>query len=172
MRKYNDVISEPNLYVMDKNFFKAAVIAGLIAGAVFMMLEMIMVPIFMNGSPWGPPRMIAAIIMGKSVLPMPGEAVTFNFGVMMVAIMLHFVMSIIYAIILGWFCKKLRLGTAIIVGAVFGLALYFINFFAFTGVFPWFAMARNWVTVTTHLIFGIVAGYSFYKIYQPVPVPA
>lgn len=38
---------------MAKLFFKKAVIAGLIAGAVFMMLEMIMVPLFMGGSPWG-----------------------------------------------------------------------------------------------------------------------
>ncbi len=64
---------------MNKQFFKAAVIAGLIAGAVFMMLQMIMVPVFMNGSPWGPPRMVAAIILGKHVLPMPGQPVTFSF---------------------------------------------------------------------------------------------
>jgi hypothetical protein len=48
---------------MNKHFLKAAILAGLIAGVVFMMLEMILVPVFMNGSPWAPPRMIAAIIM-------------------------------------------------------------------------------------------------------------
>ena len=50
---------------------KAALWAAIIAGIVFMMLEMIMVPVFMGGSPWGPPRMIAAIGMGKGVLPPP-----------------------------------------------------------------------------------------------------
>lgn len=60
---------------MNNSFFKAVIIAALIAGAVFMMLEMIMVPLFLNGSPWAPPRLIAGIIMGKSVLPMPGQPV-------------------------------------------------------------------------------------------------
>ena len=155
---------------MEKSFLKAAVIAGLIAGAVFMMLEMIMVPVFMNGSPWGPPRMIAAVIMGKSVLPMPGQPVTFDLGVLMVAVMLHFMLSIMYAIILGWISKSLSTGTALLVGAVFGLAIYFINFFGFTGVFPWFAMARNWVGVFSHIMFGLIAVYSFRKMYHPVAV--
>ena len=34
-------------------------------------MEMEMVPLFVGGSPWGPPRMIAAIGMGRGVLPPP-----------------------------------------------------------------------------------------------------
>lgn len=41
---------------MTKHDWKAAIWAGIIAGAVFMMLEMIMVPLSLGGSPWGPPR--------------------------------------------------------------------------------------------------------------------
>lgn len=155
---------------MDKLFFKAAIIAGLIAGAVFILLEMIMVPLFMNESPWGPPRMIAAIILGTSVLPMPGQPVTFDFGVMIVAVILHFVLSIIYTIIIGRLCKNLSLGTSLLAGAIFGLALYFINFFGFTAVFPWFAMARNWISIFAHIMFGLVAVYSFKKIYHPIAI--
>lgn len=155
---------------MDKLILQAAVIAGLIAGAVFMMLEMIMVPVFMGGSPWAPPRLIAAIILGKSVLPMPEQPVTFDFGVIMTAVVLHFILSIIYVISLGWLCRKLSTGTAMLVGAIFGLALYFINFFLFTAVFPWFAMARNWVSIFSHIMFGLVAAYAFKKIYQPAGV--
>lgn len=44
---------------------KAAVWAGLIAGLIFMMMEMILVWLT-GGSPWGPPRMMAAIVMGDS----------------------------------------------------------------------------------------------------------
>lgn len=43
---------------------KAALWAALVAGLVFLVMEMTMVPVFMGGSPWGPPRMIAAIAMG------------------------------------------------------------------------------------------------------------
>jgi len=42
----------------------------IIAGLVFMALEMMLVPLLQGGSPWGPPRMIAAIGMGKEVLPL------------------------------------------------------------------------------------------------------
>jgi uncharacterized membrane protein YagU involved in acid resistance len=155
---------------MNKLFFKTAVKAGLIAGAIFMMLEMIMVPVFMGDSPWAPPRMIAAIILGKSVLPMPDQPVTFDFVVIMAAMVLHFMLSIIYAIIVGWLCKTLSMGNSILVGAVFGLAIYFINFYGFTALFPWFAMARNWISIFSHIMFGIVVAFSFKKLYQPMAV--
>lgn len=32
-------------------------------------------------------------------------------------------------------------GVAILIGLVFGLAPYFINFYVFTAVFPWFVVA-------------------------------
>ncbi|WP_296911674.1 hypothetical protein [Polaromonas sp.] len=51
--------------------WSSAIWSGIIAGAVFMMLEMVMVPLFVGGSPWGPPRMIAAIGMGRGVLAPP-----------------------------------------------------------------------------------------------------
>ncbi len=156
---------------MNKLFLKSAVKAGLIAGVAFMMLEMIMVPVFMGGSPWGPPRMIAAIILGKSVLPMPDQPVTFDFGVMMAAMVLHFMLSIVYAIIVGWLCRKLSMGTSILIGAVFGLAIYIINFYGFTAVFPWFAMARNWVTIFTHVMFGITASLTFKSFYKSTLYP-
>lgn len=34
---------------------------GLVSGAVFMMLETMMVPLFMGGIPWAPPLLIAAM---------------------------------------------------------------------------------------------------------------
>lgn len=152
---------------MDKNLFKAALLAGLISGVVFLMLEMIMVPLFLDGSPWGPPRMIGAILLGKEVLPMPAQPVTFDIGVLMAAVILHFLLSIVYCVILGLITKNLSMGVSVLLGAVFGLALYFVNFYGFTAIFPWFAMARNWVTIFSHVMFGVIAVYSFKKIYQP-----
>nr|MDQ3007927.1 hypothetical protein [Chloroflexota bacterium] len=72
--------------------WKAVVWAGLIGGAAFVMLEMIMVPLFGGGSPWGPPRMIAAILLGKGVLPPPA---TFDVGVLMTAMAVHLPLSIV-----------------------------------------------------------------------------
>ena len=108
--------------------WKAAVWAGLIAGAFFMMLEMLMVPLLGGGSPWEPPRMIAAIVMGEGVLPSPQTPPTFDLTVLMAAMTVHFLLSIIFALIIGAVVAHFDLGMALIVGAVAGLVLYLVNF--------------------------------------------
>lgn len=141
--------------------WKAATWAGIIAGFVFLMLEMLMVPVFGGGSPWGPPRMIAAIVLGKGVLPPPA---TFDLGIVAVAMVLHFVLSIVYALIFALVVHRLSLGPALAVGAAGGLILYLVNFYGFTAIFPWFAMARNWISIFAHIVFGVaVAG-----VYVPI----
>lgn len=135
-----------------------AILAGIIGGAVFMMLEMILVGTVGGGSPWGPPRMIAAIGMGKDVLPPPA---TFSAGVLIVAMIIHFILSIVYAVILAFFVARLSMNVALVVGAVFGLVLYLVNFYGFTAVFPWFAMARSPITIITHILFGVVAAWTY-----------
>ena len=142
---------------------KAAVWAGIIAGVVFMMLEMVLVETVGGGSPWGPPRMIAAIGMGKDVLPPPA---TFDLGVMIVAMAIHFVLAILLGMILGLIVSRWKLGlmASIGVGAIFGLAVYLVNFYGFTALFPWFAMARTPITLLTHVMFGTVLGWSYHAL--------
>ena len=136
----------------------AAIVAGLIAGAVFMMLEMMMVPMFLGGSPWGPPRMIAAIAMGTDVLPPPA---TFDLGILMVAIMVHLALAIVLALVFALIAKGRPMGMAIMIGAVFGLVVYLVSFYGMTAVFPWFAEARNWVSAFAHVMFGVVLGWAY-----------
>ena len=136
----------------------AAVFAGLIAGAVFMVLEMILVPMLMGGTPWGPPRMIAAIAMGPDVLPPPA---TFDLGIMLVAMMVHFALSIVLALVFALIAKGRPMGTAIMIGAVFGLVVYLVAFYVMTAFFPWFAEARNWLSLLLHVIFGAVLGWVY-----------
>lgn len=137
---------------------KSAVIAGLIAGAVFLVLEMVMVPLFLGGSPWGPPRMIAAIALGRGVLPPPA---TFNITAVLVAMVIHFVLSALYALILAVLVSRVSTMAALLAGAIFGLVLYLVNFYGMTTVFPWFAMARNWVSIFTHLVYGLLAAWLY-----------
>jgi hypothetical protein len=124
--------------------WRASIWAGLIAGVVFLMAEMLMVWLFMGQSPWEPPRMIAAMVMGRDVLPPPAD---FSMSVMLIAMMIHFALSIVYGLVIGWMVHRLDTGMAVLAGIAFGLvAIYFINFYIITGVFPWFAEARNWVS--------------------------
>ena len=140
---------------------KAALWAALIAGAAFMMLEMIMVPVFMGGSPWGPPRMIAAMGMGEGVLPPPA---TFDAVIMMVAMVIHFGLSVILAFVFAFIARGRDFGMAIGLGIVFGLVVYLVSFYGMTAIFPWFAMARNWVSIFAHVVYGAVLAWVYVSI--------
>lgn len=143
--------------------FKAAIWSGIVAGIVFVMAEMLLIMAVGGGSPWGPPRMMAAIVMGTEVLPPPP---TFDFGIIMVGMIVHFVLSVIYGFVLGFAVSRWRLGTgvAILAGLGFGLLIYLVNFYLFTGLFPWFANARGMITLVSHLLFGGVLGWVYHAI--------
>jgi uncharacterized membrane protein YagU involved in acid resistance len=145
------------LAVRSHTYWGSAAVAGVVAGIVFMMLEMMMVAVFMGQSPWGPPRMMAAMLMGKDVLPMPGAPVTFDFTIMMVAMMIHLVLSVLLGLVLGWIIHRMDKGAALLTGLVFGLAVYVVDFYLIAPIlFPWFTMARNWISIVTHAVFGLV----------------
>ncbi|HUG46151.1 MAG TPA: hypothetical protein VMK31_06545 [Sphingomicrobium sp.] len=147
----------------DRIDWKAAVWAGLIAGIVFMTLEMLLVATIGGGSPWGPPRMIGAMLLGPEVLPPPA---TFDLGVFLVAMVIHFILAIILAIPLAWAISRWRLSLAASIGAgaVFGLIIYLVNFYGFTALFPWFANARTPITLFAHLAFGVVLGWTYHAL--------
>lgn len=133
--------------------------AGVIAGVVFMIAEMMMVMFIQGESPWGPPRMMAAMVLGKGVLPPPA---TFDLTVLMVAMMVHIPLSIVYGLAIAWLVHRFEMGTALAIGAVIGLAIYLVNFYPIaSAAFPWFAMARNWMSAAAHMLFGIVAAGSY-----------
>src|SRR5229473_2501434 len=145
--------------------WRAAALAGVIAGVVFLVLEVVLMTLMTGASPWASPRMIAAIILGRSALQSPA---TFAVGVMIAALVVHFVLAIVFALILSLimapFSFDSSLAMASLVGAVFGLAIYLINFYGMTQFFPWFAEARNWVSVFAHLVFGVLAADTYMRL--------
>lgn len=143
----------------DRTDWGAAVGAGVIAGIAFMILEMLMVWAFLGQSPWAPPRMIAAMALGREVLPPPAS---FDWGVFTAAMLIHFALSIIYGLISGWIVHRAGNGNAILICGFLGLAIYFINFFLIApAAFPWFVEAQSWVSFVAHLVFGLVLGASY-----------
>lgn len=148
--------------------WKAAVLAGIVAGLAFMMLEMALIMMLQGQSPWGPPRMMAAMVMGPGVLPSMGQPATFDPMIMMVAMVIHMMMSIIFGIILGWGISRFGLGmaAAIIAGLVFGIVIYIVDFDVVPnlGLFPWFAMARGPMSIFSHAMFGAIAGGVYHAI--------
>jgi hypothetical protein len=140
--------------------WKAVISAGVIAGIVFMMLEMILIMIWKGQSPWGPPRMMAAMVMGQGVLPPPA---TFDIGITMAAMIVHFMLSVVLAVIFGLVISRLTLSFAasIVVGTIFGLSVYLVDFYIFTAWFPWFEMSRGAITLFSHAMFGLALGWGY-----------
>lgn len=164
----NQVMTAPHDSLHGVTDWKAGAWAGVIAGLVFMMLEMGMVWMFMGQSPWAPPHMIAAMALGKDMLPPPETWAPFDLKIMMVAMMIHFPLSIVYGLIGAWLVHKFDWMGALMVGAAFGLAIYIVNFHLVAPVaFPWFEMARNWVSIFAHVMFGAAVGLAYVWLRRP-----
>lgn len=148
--------------------WRAALIAGLIAGAVFLLLQMVLRALLTGGRIWIVPRYIAAMVLGEQVLPPPS---TFDGGVVLVGLLVHFTLAIIFAFILAFIIHRWGLLVGIIGGALFGLALYAINYYTFSILFPWFFPARAWIDVVSHVVFGALAGgiYEWLEVERYVP---
>ena len=46
-------------------------------------------------------------------------------------------------------------------GAVFGVALYAINFYGLAAAYPWFAQERSWITLYSHVALGVALASSY-----------
>jgi hypothetical protein len=102
-------------------------------------------------------RLAAAIVMGpRALAPLP----TFDASIVLVATLVHFALSIAYGLILSAVLarhsKQLSLPRYLFAGSAFGVVLYAVNMYGFTLLFPWFAVTRDWITATTHAVFGVV----------------
>ncbi|HVU18816.1 MAG TPA: hypothetical protein VHD32_18070 [Candidatus Didemnitutus sp.] len=139
----------------------AVIGAGVISSLVFQVLEAGLIPLVGGGSPWGPARMIAAIVLGRSVLPPPA---TFALAPVVTALVVDIALAIIYVAALSLIVRRLSLSAALGVAAVFGFVLYFVNFYGFTMLFPWFVMGRNWVTIFTHVVFSLTAVFAYRRL--------
>jgi hypothetical protein len=146
-------------YQQDRTDWRAAIWGGLIAGLVFLVAEMLMVMLFMNQSPWAPARMIAAMVLGRDVLPPPAD---FDATIVMSAMAIHFPLSIVYGLAAGWIVHRLNNTNVLLIGGAFGLAIYLVNFYLIApAAFPWFIEVRNGITALAHLIYGLVLGASY-----------
>jgi hypothetical protein len=144
----------------------AAAVSGFLAGAVLMVLELIW-SVAQNGSPWATAHKIAALVMGPEVL----HATDFSFGVVATALLTHYILGVFFALILAIVIASFHFdssaGMALLIGAAFGLLLYWFNFYGVTRFFAWFAEMRGWSSVVTHLVFGMTAGIAYWKLERP-----
>lgn len=125
----------------------AGVVATVAQLAMWWLAEMPLAETFFRDA-----RLTAALVMGTDVLPPP---LTPRWDILLAATLIHLALSVVYALIPAHLASRLRTGPALFAGALYGLAIYVVNLYGFTVLFPWFAASRNWETLVAHLVFGI-----------------
>lgn len=147
----------------------AAAVSGFVAGAVLMVLELLWTTNVIGSSSWSTSHMIAAIVMGRDVL----QSIDFNFTVVTVALVTHYVLGIVFGMILSAIIAPFHfdssVGMVLLIGTVFGLGLYLFNFYGMVRLFPWFADMRGWATLVAHLIFGITTAGMYWQLERRDP---
>lgn len=130
-------------------------VAGLSAGILATLAQLVLwrltdVPLI--ETLWRDARLTAALLMGPDVLPPP---MTGRWDILLVASLIHFSLSLVYALLPAALSGRWRSGPALFAGAFYGLLIYGVNLYGFTWLFPWFAVSRDWVTLVVHLVFGV-----------------
>lgn len=147
----------------------AAAAAGFAAGAVLMVMELAWAAVYQSDALWRIPQLVAALTMGPyTTLHAPADV--FDPAIVGVALLTHYVLGIGFGIVLGaviagYHYDDERGGLSLpVIGAVFGAALYVINFYGLTEAWGWFAEMRGWGTFVAHLVFGITAAMLYGKL--------
>jgi hypothetical protein len=97
-------------------------------------------------------RLTAAIVLGREAL---AEQAGWPWRALLLATLIHFALSIAYAALALGLVRQLRRRLVLPGGALYGLAIYAVNLYGFTALFPWFVVSRGGATLFAHLVFGI-----------------
>jgi hypothetical protein len=132
-----------------------AVFAGLAAGTVFLLSSILYVTLVKGLSPWVVLQYMASIVMGESVLPPPSD---FSVVIVLVGLLVNYLLAITFAVILAFIIHRWGLLVGVIGGALFGAAIYVINLYTFTLIYPWFFALHGVPFFLLTVLFGAVAG--------------
>ena len=135
--------------------WSAALWSGIFSGIVFYFLNILLIPFVYGVSAWTIVRYLASPLLGESILPPPS---TFNISALIISFVCTVVLSIAFTVVVSYVLHRGGLIVGICGGALFGLALYFINFNTLTLIIPWLYVLKSPMMLINHIIFGILAG--------------
>ncbi|MCY4755024.1 hypothetical protein [Pelomonas aquatica] len=142
----------------------AAAVAGLAAGAVLMVLDLCWPLTFGDGNPWATSHKVAALVLGQQVL----QSSAFDVGVVATALLIHYTLGVLSGLVIGLAIAAMRweasLAMTQVVGYVFGVVVYFVNFYVLASLFPWFEELRGEATFLGQLAFGVSAALVYRKL--------
>jgi len=138
----------------------AAIAAGLAAGAVTLALTEFLAMAIYDESPWKLFRMIAALVRGAAALEPADEL---DAAIVAIGLALHFAFAVLYSLAFACIVAELPRAYSGLVGALFGIALYYANFYGFATLFPWFISHRTVDTLVVHAVFGAIVARGYWQ---------
>jgi hypothetical protein len=125
--------------------WRAAILAGLIAGLVLLIVP--------AGSPWSGMIFLAPVVLGRTI---PAAA-----GVPAVLVwLIHLAVAILYGFVISAVAARFRKAKALLAGAVAGGILYLINLAIISALWP--SLHGNEIGIAfSHVVFGAIAGGAY-----------
>jgi hypothetical protein len=144
----------------------AALLAGLFAGGVFLLLELLATWVFGAGSPFGPAHVTLQGLLGREA-----TAGGPNGGLVLAAFFLHFSLAIFLTLVLARVVHTWRMGMALVVSMVLGYLLYFLNVHLFAYMLPVLGTARDVFLLVNYVLFGVSGAWAYKRLQQHFAAP-
>lgn len=144
--------------------WRAVLVSGLVAGTLFLLTDLVFAPLVTQTSATVTLRYFAALVLGNKVLTQTGTSI------LIVGVVVHYVLSLVFALVISLVVHRWGMVVGIVGGAIMGVAIYGINLYTVTVLFPWFFAINSTVILLCHAIFGAVAG-GVYEMFDHYDVP-
>ena len=132
-----------------------AITAGIIAGLLFAVFEMLAAAVLMGAQAFFMPlRMIVAMVLGQAALD-PGYSLV---GAATAGVLVHMILSIIFAVVFAAIAPRAATtGTLIAIGIAFGVGLWLVNFYLIAPLMGW-----TWFPERTNPVVQFIAHAFFF----------
>lgn len=144
----------------------AAAVAGLVAGAIAMVIDLLWTALVQGGNPWQTSHQVAALLLGPELLA--GDTQSFKLHIVGLALLIHYALGVAFGCLVAYVATSYHyegdLPIIEAIGGFLGLMLFFINFYALQPLFPWVQEMRSGAYLIEHIVFGVVAAMVYWKL--------
>lgn len=134
----------------------AAVEAGLLAGFLFLTMEVLLSFLTHTSSPFGPAHLLVVGLSNPS-----DGIIRFTISNVILGLLIHFVLSVTLTVILARIVRAMSTHIAVAFGFVFGFFLYYLNYYVFALWLPVMIGIREISTMINYVIFGVSGAWIF-----------
>lgn len=128
-----------------------AVLSGVVAMVVFALIEMAFSWALRGASPWKPLDIFGAIALGQ---PVTAGADVHTAATTIVGALMLLALGALSGAVIALFVRRLRATFAVAAGALFGLAMYYVDMHGFARIFASLGDLRDWMSVLAYAIQG------------------